>query len=119
MSVKVYTWKPEFMLFGAKGQFVATSINEYERVDIGCGYFGLVFQNPHTSRWHVALEGCGALVQSAKTKKGVISKVRKDVETGDPKLMKKQMAQGRKDRAKAWIMTPNDFFAGFRKEETK
>jgi len=108
--MKVYTWKPEPFMHGGTGRFVATNIEEYERVDIGLGYYGIVFRNPVHKQWHLALEDCGALIGSGAAKAGAVKSVKKDVETGDPELMKKQIAQGRKDRDNADVLDPKEFF---------
>ncbi len=110
MSAKVYTWKPEPFMLGGTGRFITTTLEEYERIDIGAGYYAYVFQNPIHKHWHVALEACGALIQGGKTKKTAIGRVKKDVQTGDRSLMNKQIKQGVRDRDNATEIPPGEFF---------
>lgn len=98
-------------MHGGTGCFVATNVEQYTRVDIGRGYYALVFQNPVHKQWHVALEDCGALIQHAGTKRKAIERVKKDVETGDPELMKKQIAKGKTDLKNADLLEPAEFFS--------
>jgi len=113
-GVKVYTFLNQTFRMGGKGEYIKTNIEEYERVDIGCGYFGILFKNKQKGMWHITLEDCGALIGSHKSKKSLIKSVKNDVETGDPELMKKQIEMGIKQMKQAKTLERDDWFSKFK-----
>lgn len=114
MSIEVYTYMPTPFSFGGQGIYISTEINEYERVDIGKGYFGILFKNPDKKIWHIALEGCGALIGTMDSKKKLLERTKKDVETGDEKTMKQQMEMGTKQMAQARSISNEEWFSKFK-----
>lgn len=113
--MEVYTemYTP-FAIGGNLRKNIKTDIQEYERVDIGKGYFGIVFKNPKTKTWCLALECCGALIGSDKSKKNLIEGIKKDVETGDDKIMKTQVNQAKNDIKSALLLDNESWFGKFR-----
>ena len=108
---EIYTWKPEPFMHGGVGRFVKTEIEEYSRVKLAEGVYGLVFRHPKLKQWHVASEDCGALVQHARTKDGAISQAKKDIATGDMDVLKEQIKKGKEDCAQATMMPYKEFFS--------
>ena len=100
-------------MLGGKGRYIATTIEEYERVDIGAGYFAYIFKNPQKNIWHIAQADCGALIGADSTKSRLLKKTRKDVEGGDLKEMNAQIKQGKKDCERAEVIDSEKFFSYF------
>jgi hypothetical protein len=98
---------------------IATEIDQYERVGIGRKHFACVVKNPTKKMWHIFLESCGALIWTDTGKTKAIAKVKKDVLTGDPRLMKEQIAQGKMDCASAKTISNEDFFRLFKEKESR
>lgn len=102
----VYTFvSAPFRMGGNLLDSIKTDVDEYERVNIGKGYYAIVFKNSKKDIWHVALEDCGALIMTDITKEGAIKKVKGDVESGDEELMQKQIRKGRIDCRMARMLT--------------
>lgn len=105
-----------FMSFGIDpGELIATDITKFERIKLVGKYYGIVFQNTSTKNWHVAVEDCGALVKTDATRPTAILQAMHDARTGDKKIMKQQIEQGKKDRDKAEVLSNDEFFRKFRK----
>lgn len=117
MSIKVYTILPEpFRMGGKLESYIYTDIAEYERIDIGRGYFGILFQNTHTQYWHIALEDCGALIGTNKSRAKVINAIKKDVSDGDEEIMKVQIETGKRMLGLATFLERKEWFSKFRKD---
>ena len=117
MKFEVYTSMPTpFRLGGSEG-YIKTTIEEYERVHIGSGYFGILFQNPYNKAWHMALEDCGALIGSDKSRAKLIKRVKNDVSGGDINLMKAQIIMGKNQMNQADFLKRDEWFGKFRKEK--
>ena len=104
-----------FTMGGPVEQPTKTKIKDYELVNIGAGYKGMLFQNPHTCNWHVAEYCCGALIGTAGTREGVLKQVRADVAGGSEELMKQQVADGLEQRKTAREVKPEEWFKSFKK----
>lgn len=115
MSFEVYTSMPTpFRLGGSKG-YIKTTIEEYERIYIGAGYFGILFYNKTANLWHMALEACGALIGSKKSKTSVIKMVKGDVAGGNPELFEQQIKMGKRQMSQAKFMERDEWFSHFAK----
>jgi hypothetical protein len=112
--MEVYTVMNTPFAFGGLTCEIKTDIEEYERVDLGKGYFGMVFKNPKTKQYHLALECCGALIGSDKSKANLIKNVKNDVETGDDKIMKTQINKAKNDLKTAKLLDRKTWFDHFR-----
>lgn len=118
MGIEVYTIMPApFRMGGTLEDYLKTEIEEYKRVDIGAGYFGILFHNPHTDNWHMALEACGALIGTNKSKAKLIKQVKGDVESGTPEIFEKQIEMGKSQMRQAQRTSSEDWFSRFRKDE--
>ena len=115
--MEVYTLKPEPFLFGGTHVFIKTTIEEYERVDIGSGYFGILFHNKNVNLWHMAQEDCGALIGTKKSKAALLKTVRGDVASGTPEIFEQQIKMGKSQMKQAHFMEPDEWFSKFRKEK--
>ena len=117
--MKVFTQQgpcaKNMMRFGPGPFFSATNIEEYERVDIGKGHFGLLVKNPTKGLWHLFEEECGALIGTHENKAMVYGNVCADVAGGDEKLMNEQVKQGLISRDAATEEKPAEFFSAFAK----
>lgn len=102
------------MRFGPPPFFITTEIEEYERVDIGKGRFGIMVKNPTKGLWHIFEDECGALIGTHRDKAMVYGNVCADVAGGDEEIMKEQVAQGLVQRDSVDIMTSNKFFSAFK-----
>lgn len=115
IRMEVYTKFPTPFSFGGKYAFIKTEIEEYERIDIGRGYYGILFKNSHTKEWHMAQEDCGALIGSNISKAKLVKSVKDDVGNGDGKLMKQQIEMGKKQMSQAHSFEREAWFKKFRK----
>lgn len=113
MGFKVYTKMPTPFALGGLHTFIKTEIEEYERIDIGAGYFGILFQNKINKGWHLALESCGALIGTKKSRAKLISTVKKDVSTGTPEIFEQQIKMGMKQMSQAHFTERDEWFSKF------
>jgi hypothetical protein len=112
--MEVYTVMSTPFAFGGLKCEIKTDIQEYERVDLGKGYFGIVFKNPNSKQHHMALECCGALIGTDKSKANLIKKVKNDIDTGDDKIMRMQINQAKIDLKGAKLLENEEWFNKFR-----
>lgn len=113
--MEVYTFVSNpFRMGGPQHDVVKTKVEEYERIKIGKGYFGIVFKNSVKLLWHVALEDCGALIMTDNTRQGAVNKVKLDVENGCEKVMEDQIKKGKRDLAKALLIPFDDWCEKFK-----
>jgi hypothetical protein len=116
MGFEVYTEIPTpFRVAGPSYSPLKTEIEEYERIDIGAGYYGILFHNDHVNLWHMAQEDCGALIGTSESRAKLIKSIKKDVSGGDSRTMKLQIEMGKKQMAKADYVSPEAWFNRFRK----
>jgi len=115
--MKVYTEIPTPFRLGTTVGYIKTDIEEYERIGIGHGYYGILFKNVVADLWHMAQEDCGALIGSDKSKAKLINSVKKDVSGGNTKLMKEQIKMGKSQMLKANFMEKNLWLRKFRKSK--
>jgi hypothetical protein len=99
---------------GPQHDIIKTNVENYERVELGKGYFGVVVKNPVKEAFHLAEETSGALIGSDVRKMNLIKKVKKDVSTGDPEVMKIQIKQGKHEREIAISLESPEFFRRFK-----
>ena len=111
MEVYTFVYNP-FRMGGNVRQPTRTTIEEYEPLTLGgpCA----VFHNPIRDLWHVAVEACGAIVSTAKTKEDAIAQARDDLATADLEIVAKQIEQGKKDLARAKHVDRDEFFTLFK-----
>jgi hypothetical protein len=113
--MEVYTFSSNpFRIAGPQHDIIKTKVEEYSRVHIGLGYYAIIFKNEIRDLWHFALEDCGALIMTDNNKDGGLRKIRGDVETGDPNLMKKQIRKGKNDLKHATLIDFDDFCGRFK-----
>jgi len=118
MGIEVYTLvSTPFRIAGPPHSPLKTEIEEYERVHIGNGYFGILFHNDSANMWHMAQEDCGALIGSDKSKMKLVRKVRADVSGGNAEVMKEQIETGKKQLKQADYTSPESWFDRFSKEK--
>jgi len=115
--MKVYTEIHTPFSFGAKYAYIKTEIEEYQRIDIGKGYFGILFKNPSRKLWHIVQEDCGALIGTNKSKSKLIKSVLNDVASGDTKLMQEQIEIGKKQMSQAHSLERDEWFKRFPKSK--
>jgi len=111
--MEVYTCSPNPWKFGGTHDIIKTHIEEYERVKIGKGYFGILFMNPIKLLWHISLEQ-GAIIGTSKSKAALLKRIRRDVQTGDENLMEQQVERSISECDQAIEMEPEKFFSLFR-----
>lgn len=113
--MEVYTYRSNpFRIAGRQYDTIKTEIEEYRRISIGKGYFGILFKNTEKNLWHIAIEDCGAIIWTDKNKEDGIKKVKDDVETGDPQIMKTQIKKGKDEIQGAILLSNADFFRKFK-----
>jgi hypothetical protein len=117
MIFEVYTSMPTPFRLGASESYIKTTIEEFERIDIGFGYYGILFQNPYNKAWHMGLEVCGSLIGSDKSRAKLIKRVRHDVSSGNPKIFEQQIEMGKRQMNKADFLERDEWFQKFRKEK--
>jgi|GEM_PF-6538935 len=114
MGVEIYTMMATpFRMGGAMEGPVKTLVEEYERVNIGKEFFGILFKNPKKKLWHIGLESCGALIGTMESRAAVIKTTKNDVESGDEELMKVQIELGKRQLKQAEFMKPDQWFSRF------
>ena len=116
MGFEVYTTISAPFKMGGTKDYIKTEIEEYQRVDIGFGYFGFLFQNSSTKGWHMALEDCGALIGSKQSRAKLIAMVKKDVSGGTPEIFESQIKRGKFEMKRSSFMERDEWFGHFRKE---
>lgn len=102
-----------FVMGGSVYQNIKTKVSSFERIPIGKGYYGLIVKNPVKKLWHLAIENCGAIIGTNKSKSKLLKSIMKDVETGDEKIMKEQISKGEIDLKNAKLLSNEDFFSKF------
>ncbi len=114
--MEVYTVTPTPWALGGTTAKIKTIIEEYERISIGKGYYGILFKNPIKNLWHLALENCGALIGTHKSRAILIKGVKKDVEDGDEEIVAAQIKQGISELNGAKLMDRDLWFEMFKAE---
>ena len=103
-----------FRMGGKLSETIKTNIEEYERVSIGNSFYGILFKNKQRDLWHLALEGCGALIGSSKSKSELVKSVKNDVLTGDPEIMKVQIESAYIVIKSAKLIDKDEWFSKFK-----
>lgn len=114
--MEVYTVMPTPFRLGGTSINIKTTIEEYERVLIGRGFYGILFKNPIKNLWHMSLENCGALIGTDKSRASLIKRIKKDIFIGDEKIMMKQIEQGISELKGAAVMERDEWFEKFKGE---
>jgi len=118
MSFEIYTIIPEpFRLGGSLKGYIKTTIDEYQRIDIGQGYFGILFENKDKKLWHIALEDCGALIGTLSSKAALIKQTRGDVASGTKEIFESQIEMGKRQMKQANFIEREEWLSKFRKEK--
>lgn len=113
--MKIYTHKYEpFMMGGNLRRPIATEIEDYEKVNLGKGYFGILIKNPEQEKWHMCLEGCGAMIGTDDDKQTLVTNIITDMATGDEEVMKEQFAKALNELKNAEVMENERFFRMFK-----
>lgn len=115
MEVEIYTIQNTPFALGGTHRLVKTTLNEFEVVELGQGFTGILVKNPQKRLWHIAEQTSGALVGTKSTKKAVKQMVKNDIAQGDKKLMDKQVAAAT-ETGKAAVFIPQDKFFSLFKE---
>jgi uncharacterized ubiquitin-like protein YukD len=112
--MEIYTLHYNPWVFGGSvWQTIKTEVEVFEKISLGKGHYGLLIKNPVKDLWHIAEEKCGAIIGTDKSKVRLIKKTKKDVLTGDKKVMKEQIAKGKEDLSNAKLLSQKDFFSKF------
>jgi len=98
---------------GGTSKTIKTEVEEYERIYIGKGYYGILVKNPNKDLFHMALE-TGAIIGSLSDRQRLIDRVKEDVGSGDEDLMAQQVEQSIKQCKQAVSLTQEEFFSKFR-----
>ena len=117
MAIEVYTLLPTPFGFGRKYAYIKTEIEEFERIDIGAGYYGILFKNEPKNLWHMAQEDCGALIGTNKSRAALIKQVKGDVASGTPEIFEEQIKQGKDQMSQAMFLERDEWFSYFHREE--
>lgn len=116
--MKVYTLKYEpFQMGGNLHALMATEVEEYGRILLPGGFAAIVVENPVKKLFHVFLEGCGALIKTGPDKEKTVLEAQLDAVEGDPRIIKRQIEQGQRDRDSAPLMSNEEFFKCFQGED--
>ena len=108
-----WTYRATPFAFGGTREIIGVALDEYGRVSIGAGYYGLVVQNAPKACWHLFLEKGGALIGTAKSRRGVIKQVKEDVQQGSAETLAEQAGFSKTEAAKARMLKPDEFFNAF------
>ncbi len=114
--MEVYTVMPTPFAIARVSINIKTTIEEYERILIGRGFYGILFKNPVKNLWHISLENCGALIGTNKSRATIIKEIKKDIFDGDEKIMMKQIEQGISELKGAAVMERDEWFEKFKGE---
>lgn len=114
-SKKIYTYKYEpFMMGGNLHRPIATEVEDYEVINFGKGYTALLVKNPVKEKWHICLDGCGAMIGTDEDKETLVARVTEDIAGGDEEIMKDQIAQGMSELKNAEVIDNDRFFGMFK-----
>lgn len=109
----VYTVAPSIFAFGGTHEFLKTEIDEYERINIGKGYYGILFYNDMRNIYHICEETSGTLIGTYRDKFILIGNIKSDVETGDTAIMIEQVKQGMENKERAKMLDKSEWFNRF------
>jgi hypothetical protein len=112
-GVRIWTLVYNPFNFGPVNTPTATEIDEYERIAIGKGYYGLLVYNRIKNLWHLAEEISGAIIGTNKSKTRLVNRVKIDVKSGDIELMKQQVTEGKDTGKYAKTVSQEEFFKKF------
>ncbi len=80
----IYTFSQNALTFGKKPEPIKTNIEEYARIALGKGIFGILVKNPiKPDLFHLAEEQSGAIVGTGATAEKVVASVKEDIATTD------------------------------------
>lgn len=80
----IYTFSQNALTFGKKPESIKTNIEEYARVVLGKGIFGILVRNPiKPDLFHLAEEQSGAIVGTGATAEEVVTSVKQDIAATD------------------------------------
>jgi len=114
-KVKIYTYKNEpFMLGPPLHRPIATEIEDYELINFGKGYVGVLVKNTEKERWHMCLKDCGAMIGTNTNKTALISQIINDIVIGDEEIMKEQFDKAMVEIKNAEVISNKKFFMMFK-----
>lgn len=111
--MEIYTIMSTPFALGGTSRLIKTKVQEYERVYIGKGYYGIIVKNPNKDLFHLALE-TGAIVGTLSNRKKLIKKVKEDVGSGDENIMAQQVEQSISQCRQAVLLSQEEFFSKFK-----
>ena len=113
MKITIWTFGYEpFTMGGDVWQPIKTDVEAESLHEIGRGYKGYLVKAPDGSTI-VAESITGALVGPT------IARVKKDIETGDPDLMKEQVAKAKEQVKRARTIDADEFWRKLKKDKKK
>ncbi len=112
--MEIYTYKSTPFVLGKSHSPIKTVVEEYERINIGKGYYGILVKNEMISLYHMVLENCGAIIGTDSNRRALIASIKKDVATGDEIMMKQQIETGLVEIRDAELLSSKEFFLLFR-----
>lgn len=118
-SIEIYTLMTTLFALGGTHIYIKTNVENFERMDIGRGYFGLLVRNTNQKIWHMVEEQSGGIIGTDVSRSRLIEYIKEGVENGDSEVMEQQIVQGKKDCQSAKFMGPDEFFTRFRVSEPK
>lgn len=114
---EIFTFISNAFQFGGTGKWSKTEVEEFERISLGKGFFGILVKNPIKKLWHLAEESSGALVGTSSDKESMIKSVKKDIEQcKDLAYMTEQVEEQIERREQSLLIPNKEFFSSFKEK---
>lgn len=111
--MEIYTIMNTPFALGGTSKPIKTEIEEYERVYLGKGYYGILVKNPKKKLFHIALES-GAIIGTLSNRQKLIDRTKEDVASGDENIMAQQVEQSINQCKQAVLLSQEEFFSKFK-----
>jgi hypothetical protein len=112
--MEIFTLSSNPFKFGGTHDIIKTTVEEYERVNLGAGFYGILVKNTVKDLYHLAEERSGALVGAGPSKEDLIGRVKSDILNGDRTFMLKQVEDNMGMLAQAESLPNDEFFRRFK-----
>ena len=111
----IFTFSQNALTFGKKPETIKTNIEEFARVSLGKGIFGILVKNPiKPDLFHLAEEQSGAIVGTGATAEEVVASVKQDIAATDIDMILAQILEAKVECRAAREFEPEHFFGSIK-----
>jgi hypothetical protein len=96
---------------------IRTNVDDYERIHLGKGIYGALIYNHVKDLYHLAEEGCGAILMTGTCSQTIISMIKEDVKLRDMSDVGFQIHNGQRNRGLATQVCLTEFFSRFNRRD--